>query len=122
MSIGSRTVVVEQLPEISSMRQGRVLFREITSYMSNDRPHIVLDCSHVRQVDCSLIHMLLCCLEEAIKRNGDVKLAALLPAAKATLQRAGVDRVFQIYETTNDAVNSFRQPADELHRNVWSAA
>jgi anti-anti-sigma factor len=122
MSVRSRTVVVEQLPEISSMGQGRIFLREITSSMSSDRPHIVLDCSRVRKMDCSLIHMLLCCLEEAIKRNGDVKLAALLPAANATLQRAGVHRVFEIYDTTNDAVNSFRQPADLLPRNVWSAA
>jgi anti-anti-sigma regulatory factor len=118
----SRTVVVEQLPEILSMRQGRLFLREIKNCMCSDRPQIVLDCSHVRQVNSSLIHALLCCLEEAIKRSGDVKLAALLPAAKATLQSAGVDRVFEIYDTTNDAVISFRQPADVLHGNVGSAA
>jgi anti-anti-sigma regulatory factor len=118
----SRTVVVEQLPEISSMRQGRKYLREITSGMSVDRPHIVFDCCTVRLANDALIHMLLCCLEEALKRNGDVKLAALPPAVEAMLQRAGVDRVFERYNTTNDAVNSFRHPADELPRNVWSAA
>ncbi len=118
----SGTVVVEQLPEILSMRQGRLFLRQITNCMSSDRPHIVFDCSRVRQVNSYLIHALLCCLEEAIKRSGDVKLAALLPEAKATLQSAGVDRIFEIYNTINDAVNSFRQPADLLHGNVGSAA
>lgn len=118
----SRTVVVEQLPEISNMKQGRVFLREITGCMSSSRPQIVLDCSHVRQVNRSLIHMLLCCLEEALKRNGDVALAALPAAAKAGLQRAGVDRVFEIYDTTNDAVNSSRQQTRELQRDVWNAA
>ena len=45
------------------------------------------------------MHVLLCCLEEALKRNGDVKLAGLTPPAKAGLQMAGVDRVFEIYDS-----------------------
>ncbi len=122
MTVRSRTVVVEQVPEISSMKQGRVFFLGIKSCMSNDCPRIVLDCSHVRQVDRSLMHVLLCCLEEALKRNGDVKLAGLTPPAKASLQMAGVDRVFEIYDSTNDAVNSFRQPVAGPDHNLWSAA
>ncbi len=122
MTVRSRTVVVEQVPEIPNMKQGQVFFHEIKSCMSQDCPCIVLDCSHVRHVDRSLMHMLLCCLEEALKRNGDVKLAALAPAAKTILQLAGVDRVFEIYDSTNDAVNSFRQSASGLDRNLWSAA
>jgi anti-anti-sigma factor len=122
MTVRNRTVVVEQVPEIPDMKQSRVFFREIRNCMSNDCPRIVLDCSHVRQVDRFLMHMLLCCLEEALKRNGDVKLAAVAPAAKTILQLAGVDRVFAIYDSINDAVNSFRQPAAGLDRNLWSAA
>jgi anti-anti-sigma regulatory factor len=122
MTVRSRTVVVEQLPEIPDMKQGRVFLRELKSCMSNDCPRIVLDCSQVRQVDRPLVHMLLCCLEEALKRNGDVKLAALAPAAKAALQLAEVDRVFQIYDSANDAVNSFRQPAVAVNGDLWSAA
>lgn len=122
MTVRSRTVVVEQVPEISTMKQGQLFFGEVKNCMSNDCPRIVLDCSQVRQMDRSLIHMLLCCLEEALKRNGDVKLAALTPAATAALQLAGVDRIFEIYGSTNDAVNSFRQPAAGLDQNLGSAA
>jgi anti-anti-sigma regulatory factor len=46
--------------------------------MNNDRAYIVLDCSKVGVMDRSAIYLLLCCLEEAMKRNGDVKLAAFL--------------------------------------------
>jgi anti-sigma B factor antagonist len=122
MTVRSRTLVIQQVPEIPNMKQGRAFFREIESCMSYDCPLIVLDCSHVRQVDRPLMHMLLCCLEEALKRNGDVKLAALAPAAKAILQLAGVDRVFEIYDSTNDAVSSFRNPATGIDRKIWSAA
>lgn len=122
MTVRSRTVVVERVQEIPNMTQGRAFLREIESCMSNDCPRIVLDCSHVRQVNRSLMHMLLCCLEEALKRNGDVKLSALAPAAKAALQMAGVDRVFEIYDSTNDAVDSFRRPATGLDYNLSGAA
>jgi anti-anti-sigma regulatory factor len=61
-------------------------------------------------MDRFAIHMLLCCLEEAMKRNGDVKLAAVSPTARATLEMTRVDRLFEIYETETDAVNSFFRP------------
>jgi anti-anti-sigma regulatory factor len=48
-------------------------------------------------------------LEEAIKRNGDVKLSAVPAEARSTLKLTGVDRIFEIFETNAEAVNSFRQ-------------
>jgi anti-anti-sigma regulatory factor len=71
---------------------------------------MVLDCSRVREMDRFAIHMLLCCLEEAMKRDGDVKLAAVSPAARTTLERTRVDRLFEIYDTETEAVNSFFRP------------
>lgn len=78
--------------------------------MNIDRPCIVLDCSTVREMDRFAIHMLLCCLEEAMKRDGDVKLARVTPSARQTLELMRVDRLFEIYDTETDAVNSFFQP------------
>lgn len=109
MTIRSRTVVVQQLPEILSMKQSRVFLREITGCMSAHCPRIILDCSHVRQVSRPLVCTLLCCLEEALKRSGDVKLAAMPATARVILKLSGADRLFAIHDTTADAVNSFRQ-------------
>jgi anti-anti-sigma regulatory factor len=61
------------------------------------------------QMDRPSIKLLLCCLEEAIKRNGDVKLAAVPAGARSTLELTGVDRLFEIFDTNVDAVNSFRR-------------
>ena len=74
---------------------------------------VVLDCSHVREMDRFAIHMLLCCLEEAMKRDGDVKLASVSESARKTLQLTRVDRLFEIYETEAEAVNSFFRPHTE---------
>jgi hypothetical protein len=61
-------------------------------------------------MNAPLVYMLLCCLEETLKRNGDVKLAALPPAAMAVLNVTGVNRVFEIYDTIPEALNSFLEP------------
>jgi anti-anti-sigma regulatory factor len=59
-------------------------------------------------LDRPAIQLLLCCLEEAIKRNGDVKLAAVPPGARSALKLTGVDRLFEMFDTNAEAVNSFR--------------
>ncbi len=107
------TVTVTQLPDALDIRSGRAFFKELEGRMNIDRPCIVLDCSKVRQMDRFAIHMLLCCLEEAMKRDGDVKLAAVSPSAREALEMTRVDRLFEIYETETEAVNSFFRPAFE---------
>jgi anti-anti-sigma factor len=105
----ARHVSVKQLPEKLSVKQGRSFFREIEPQLQSDRPRIVLDCSKVRQLDSAGIHVLLRVLEEAMKRNGDVKLASTPPAAAAILQLTRVGRLFESFDTIADAVNSFHK-------------
>jgi anti-anti-sigma factor len=104
-----RLVAVKQLPEKLSVKQGRLFVREVESCLKTDRPRVVLDCSRVRQLDSAGIQVLLRCLEEAMKRNGDVKLAAIPPGAAAILELTRVDRLFETFDNTADAVNSFRR-------------
>jgi anti-sigma B factor antagonist len=104
-----RPVVVKQLPEKLSVEQGRIFFREVEPFLKADRPRVVLDCSKVCHLDSAGIQVLLHCLEEAMKRNGDVKLAAIPPAAAKILELTTVDRLFEAFDNTSDAVNSFYQ-------------
>lgn len=110
------TVTVTQLPETVDMKGGRLFFKELESRINIDRPCVVLDCSRVRQMDRFAIHMLLCCLEEAMKRDGDVKLAAVSVSAREALEVTRVDRLFEIYDTEAEAVNSFFRP--KLERSL----
>ncbi|MFZ0957648.1 MAG: STAS domain-containing protein [Candidatus Sulfotelmatobacter sp.] len=105
----ARHVSVKQLPEKLSIKQGRSFFREVEPHLQADRPRVVLDCSKVRQLDSAGIHVLLRVLEEAMKRNGDVKLASIPPAAAAILELTRVGRLFEAFDNTADAVNSFHQ-------------
>jgi anti-sigma B factor antagonist len=111
-------VTVKQLPEMLSVKQGRVFFREVESCLKTDRPRIVLDCSKVRQLDSAGIHVLLRCLEEAMKRNGDVKLSAIPPRAAAILELTRVNRLFEAFDHTADAVNSFQQFPGNVFQQV----
>jgi anti-anti-sigma regulatory factor len=60
-------------------------------------------------MDYAMINLLLSCLEEVMKCNGDIRLASLRPAAKSVLEIAGVDRLFEMYSTAQEAVRSFEQ-------------
>ena len=100
---------VKEFTGVLNALQARLFLREVQSYLYDDRPCIVLDCSKIAHMDRPSIQLLLCCLEEAIKRNGDVKLAAVPPGARSTLKLTGVDRIFEIFDTNAEAVNSFRR-------------
>jgi anti-anti-sigma factor len=107
MTLRVCNVEVKQIPQALTVKHARLFLGELESCMSTDRPCIVLDCSNVRQMDRSVIHLLLGCLEEAMKRNGDVKLSAVPAAAGAILELTGVSRLFEVFDTNTDAVSSF---------------
>jgi anti-sigma B factor antagonist len=109
MTLRTCAVTVKQLPEILNLKHGRIFYDELESCMNINRPCIVLDCSNVRQMDRFAISLLFSCLEEAMKRNGNVKLAAIPSGAEAVLKRTGVTSLFEIFETNAEAVNSFHQ-------------
>lgn len=112
MPIKMRVVGVTRIPELRSAKDGRIFLRDLQSSIDGDRPRLVLDCSNLRQLDRSAILLLLSCLEEVMKCNGDVKLADLPAGAEQILRTTGADRLFDVYQTTAEAVNSFhRSPA-----------
>lgn len=114
MTVRTRAVSIKQVPEKLDVKRGRLFFRELEGCMNVERPCIVLDCSHAHQMDRHVLHLLLCCLEGAIKRNGDVRLAAVTPAAMLDLQHAKIDRLFRVFDSVDDAVESFERRASHM--------
>lgn len=107
MTLRQRNIKVRQIPEALNAMQLRNFTRECENCMDVDRPCLVLDCSKLIDVDRPISHLLLTCLENAIKRNGDVRLACLSPTARAALHSIGVSGLFEIYGSTAEAINSF---------------
>ncbi len=110
MTLPTRVVTVKQFPEKLNPQRERLFIEELESAMNDvDRPRIVLDFSGVTEMNWPSLHLLLFCLEEAMKRNGDVKVAGLREGAMANLRLVGMDRLFEMFDTNTAAVNSFRR-------------
>ncbi len=103
----SRPVVVKRVPALLNTKQARQFHDEVRPLLRVDRPQIVFDLAAVREIDAAGIDMLLGCMAEASKRDGDLKLANLSPHAAVILELTRADRLFEIYETATDAVKSF---------------
>src|ERR1051326_3381376 len=83
MDINSRPVVVKRMPERLNSRTAREFLRDVRPFLAADRPQLVFDLSLVAQIDAAGVEMLLRCMSEAHKRDGDVKLASLSDQAAA---------------------------------------
>jgi anti-sigma B factor antagonist len=104
----SRPVVVKRMPARLNLRHSREFMREVQPFLTADRPQVVFDLSQVRQMDAAGIDMLLQCIAEVMKRDGELKLAAPSAQALVIMELTRTDRLFEIYETSTDAVRSFR--------------
>ena len=107
METNSRPVVVKRMSERVNSRTARDFLRDVRPFLIVDRPQIVFDLSQVRQLDSAGVEMLLRCMSEAHKRDGDVKLASLSDQSAVVLELTRTERLFEIFETSTDAVRSF---------------
>ncbi|HTS37665.1 MAG TPA: STAS domain-containing protein [Candidatus Solibacter sp.] len=120
----SRPVVVMQLPEEFNAETSQAFCKEIEPLLEAHRPRIVLDCSLVRSIDGAGVEMLLHCLEEAMKRDGDLKLCCLSAQSEVVLELLRVDRVFEIFASAEEGVRSFNAlPVDVIPQDApWYSA
>ncbi len=109
MLIGMRPVTVLAVPEKVAAAEEKDFLRTLHQKVQSDRPRIVLDCSPLQEMSKAAMSLLLSSLEEAMKRNGDVRLAALNHSALTALTATGISRLFEIYPTAAEAVHSYRR-------------
>jgi anti-sigma B factor antagonist len=104
-------VIVMELPETLNNAEGEKFVAELQPLLEVHRPRIVLDCSQIQHMDSAGIETLLYCMQEAMKRDGDMKLAAMSPAAATIMELMRVDRLFEVFETAEEAARSFQAVA-----------
>jgi anti-sigma B factor antagonist len=95
------------MPERVNARTAREFLRDVRPFLSTDRPQLVFDLSQVVQLDAAGVEMLLRCMSEAHRRDGDLKLASPSPQAAIILELTRTERLFEIYDSSTDAVRSF---------------
>jgi anti-anti-sigma factor len=109
MSIQQRAVRVHQIPADSAAKAQQAFLHELRQHAEAERPRFVIDCVNIASMTPSTINLLVCCLEEAMKRNGDVRLASLHSEALGALAAAGLDRLFETFDTIEAAILSFQR-------------
>ena len=104
---GQPRTIIKELPERLTQPVADRFCQELQPLLLTNRTYLVFDFSKVVEIDSAGIGVLLRCLEEAMKGDGDIKFAAIPPEASVVLQLTGVDRLFEIYDTPSDAAESF---------------
>jgi anti-anti-sigma factor len=117
-------VIIMELPEQLKQGEVKTFMRELQPLLDTSRPCVVLDCSKIQDIDSAGVEMLLECLEMAMKRDGDLKLAAVSPASAIILELMRVDRLFEVFDTAEEATHSFQvfAPAVAPQSQPWYSA
>lgn len=90
-----------------NLREARNFLRDVQPLLHSDQPQLVFDLSQVKQLDAGGLEVLLQCMRDVMKRDGDLKLASPSDHAAMVLELTRTDRLFEIYNTSSDAVRSF---------------
>jgi anti-sigma B factor antagonist len=69
--------------------------------------NIVINCSELVFIDSSGLGILVSSFKRAVKLNGDLRLAEVMPKVAMMLELTRADKVFKIYPAVTDAISSF---------------
>lgn len=104
--------MVRALPSGNAEKENKAFLHDLSRSLAQTvRPCLVLDLGAVHRADGALVELLLCCLEEALKRNGDARLSGARAHVARVLDSIGLRRLFQFFATTEQAVNSYQRPS-----------
>ncbi len=79
------------------------LLKKIDDGMNN----VVIDLSASEFVDSSFLGALVAGLKKATMKSGDLKIAGLQPPVRAMFELTRLYRIFDIYDSSDEAINSF---------------
>jgi anti-anti-sigma factor len=100
-------VIVKRVPENLNLKQARIFLEEVRPLLEHDRPQLVFDLTLVRRIDAAGVDMLLYCMKEAVRRDGDLKLASLSSEAQIMLDITRAGRLFEVFGSSAEAARSF---------------
>jgi len=70
---------------------------------------LILDCSQLSYLDSSGLGALLSCLREAVKKGGDLRLAAVTSSVSMVFELTRTDKVFSTFESVPQAIASYNK-------------
>jgi anti-sigma B factor antagonist len=106
---------VSRTDDIAVIRaRGRIVFgieadelRRVVLGLLNETRRIVLNLAWIGHIDSSGLGTLVALFISARNRGAEIKFAALSPEAHRVVTATHVDRLFEIYDSTEEAIKSF---------------
>jgi|SRR5215470_13645931 len=86
--------------------------RRVVLDLLNENKRIVLSLASVEYVDSSGLDTLVASFISARHRSAEIKFADLTPMVRRALTSTRVDRLFEVQDSTEEAVKSFRPPQE----------
>ena len=107
---------VSRAKDIAVVRcRGRIVFGEEADELRrailcllNESQRIVLDFAWIEYIDSSGLEALVASFISARHRGAEIKLAALSPRVREVLTTTRLDRLFEVYDSADEAIKSFR--------------
>jgi anti-sigma B factor antagonist len=107
---------VSRTEDIAVVRcRGRIVFgeeadelRRVVLGLLNETRRIVVNLAWIEHIDSCGLGTLVASFISARHRRAEIKFAALSPRARRVLTSTNVDRLFEVYDSTEEAIRSFR--------------
>ena len=111
---------VSRTGDIAVVRcRGRIVFgeeadelRRVVLGLLNETRRIVVNLAWIEHIDSSGLGTLVASFISARHRGAEIKFAALSPRARRVLTSTNVDQLFEVCDSTEEAIRSFRPPAE----------
>jgi anti-sigma B factor antagonist len=106
---------VSRTEDIAVVRcRGRIVFgeeadelRRVVLGLLNETKRIILNLAWIGHIDSCGLGTLVASFISARNRGAEIKFSALSPEARRVLRTTNVDRLFEVFESTEEAIRSF---------------
>jgi anti-anti-sigma regulatory factor len=106
-------ISVRRLPETNDPASHRSFLREIRAFMDNARePRLIVDLSAVQQIPLESIDLLLECVEQAERSDGQVSVTGLSDETAVMLELTQATSVLNVFPSVLEAANGCQPQAD----------
>jgi len=103
---GSVTVVAIEADNLDAATSR--VFKDLIAPVLEKQREVVLDLGRLQFVDSSGLGVILSCLRTLNARGGDLRLFGMTRSVRALFELVRMHRVFEIFNSCDEAVRSFR--------------
>lgn len=86
------------------------LLRSRLKELVDENPHIIIDCGGLEYMGSMGLGVLVAALKQVIRKKGDIRIASPTSAVRMMLELTRTDKIFQVHDTVEAAVLSFKTP------------